>query len=537
MKKPPFLPNIPEQDQTPLVKTLLGIIEQMATCIQQQDEEIALLKDEINILKGEKKRPVFKGSKLDKKTDDKQAPTSSSKRAGSVKKKKTLKLVIHEDKVIKPDEPIPVDSRFKGYRDFVVQDLDIRVHTTRYRLEHWVTPENQSLTGKLPASVNHQHFGAQLIRYVLYQYHHCQTTQPLLREQLREWGIDISSGQINRLLLEDKALFHAEKDSILQAGLTASSYVTVDDSGARHQGKNGYVTHIGNEFFGWFQSTDSKSRVNFLELLRAGQTDYHLNASALAYMQQQSLPHQPFGVLQLHQGRCFGNKEDWFDWLDSVLITKERHRRIATEAALLGSILHHGRCDDLVILSDDAGQFNILIHALCWVHTERLIHKLIPLNETHRQDITRVRGKIWDLYKDLKRYKVHPTKAWAQCLRVRFDAIFSQETSYITLNLALKRIYNNKPELLMVLDRPEIPLHSNGSETDIRDYVKKKKVSGGTRSDEGRRCRDTFATLKKTCRKLDISFWDYLSDRLSIGSQPVALLSDVIYEKALATGY
>jgi len=88
-------------------------------------------------------------------------------------------------------------------------------------------------------------------------------------------------------------------------------------------------------------------------------------------------------------------------------------------------------------------------------------------------------------------------------------------------------------ELLRVLDRPEIPLHTNGSETDIWDYVKKKKVSGGTRSDEGRRCRDTFASLKKTCRKLDISFWDYLADRLSIGSQPVALRMDVICEKPL----
>jgi len=90
--------------------------------------------------------------------------------------------------------------------------------------------------------------------------------------------------------LEDKALFHAEKDEILEAGLTVSSYVTVDDSGARHQGQNGYVIHIGYELFGWFQSTASKSRVNFLELLRVSLTDYHLNASAFAYMKQQSLP-------------------------------------------------------------------------------------------------------------------------------------------------------------------------------------------------------------------------------------------------------
>ena len=103
----------------------------------------------------------------------------------------------------------------------------------------------------------------------------------------------------------------------------------------------------------------------------------------------------------------------------------------------------------------------------------------------------------------------------------RFDTIFNQKTSYETLNQLLKRINRNKQELLVVLQRPEIPLHTNGSETDIRDYVKKKKVSGGTRSDDGRRCRDTFASLKKTCRKLKISFWEFLNDRiLDVNSIP-----------------
>jgi len=72
-------------------------------------------------------------------------------------------------------------------------------------------------------------------------------------------------------------------------------------------------------------------------------------------------------------------------------------------------------------------------------------------------------------------------------------------------NQLLKRIHSNKRKLLLVLQRPGIPLQTHGSETDIRDYVKKRKVSGGTRSDEGRRCCDTFVSLKKTSRKLDIS--------------------------------
>ena len=539
MKKLPSLPDIPEQDQTPIVKALLGLTEQLIERVQQQDEEIALLKDEINILKGEKKRPVFKGSKLDKNTkSNHSSKPSSKKRPGSGKRKKTQKLVIHEDKVIKPDAPLPPGSRFKGYRNFIVQDLNIESHNIRYRLEHWVTPQNESVAGQLPDSLSNQHFGPQLISYILYQYHHCQTTQPLLLEQLREWGIDISCGQINQILLQGQDAFHAEKDDCLQAGLAASSYVTVDDSGARHRGKNGFVTHIGNHLFGWFKSTDSKILINFLELLRAGKTDYYLSDAALDYMKKQSLPEKSFKQLSQLKGESFADKEAWLKLLERLSITNPRHQRFATEGALLGSVLRHGLCDDLAIVSDDAGQFNILLHALCWVHSERLIHKMLPLNEAHRQEIKLIRSQIWDFYAELKQYKDKPGKTQRKILRQRFDEIYTQKTSYATLNRTLKRIHNNKAELLVVLDRPEIPLHTNGSETDIRDYVKKRKVSGGTRSDEGRRCRDTFASLKKTCRKLDISFWHYLTDRLGIGEQAIAPLPNIITERAaLATGY
>ena len=398
MKKLPSLPDIPEQDQTPVVKALLGLTVQLIERVQQRDEEIALLKDEINILKGEKKRPVFKGSKLDKNTEpdtDESSGLVSKKRPGSCKKSKTKKLMIHEDKVIKPDAPVPRGSRFKGYRNFVVQDLKIESHNIRYRLEHWVTPQQESITGQLPPDLNNQHFGPHLISYILYQYHHCQITQPLLLEQLREWGIDISSGQINQILLHEKATFHCEKDQLLQAGLTASSFITVDDSGARHQGKNGFVTQIGNELFGWFQSTGSKSRINFLELLRSGKTDYVLSEAALDYMKKQTLPAQPLKQLNSLKGRSFADKEAWLQLLGNLAITNQRHQRFATEGALLGSVLRHGLCDDLTIVSDDAGQFNILLHALCWVHTERLIHKMLPLNETHRQEIKVIRSHIW----------------------------------------------------------------------------------------------------------------------------------------------
>ena len=131
-------------------------------------------------------------------------------------------------------------------------------------------PDGSYKTAELPQSLKGQHFSPELRVYILHQYHHQGVTQPLLLVQLREWGIDISSGQLNRILTEDKEVFHQEKKNILKSGLSVSDFIQVDDTGARHGGRNGYCTHIGNELFAWFESTGSKSRINFLKLLRQG---------------------------------------------------------------------------------------------------------------------------------------------------------------------------------------------------------------------------------------------------------------------------
>lgn len=519
MKKPFQIPDIPESERTPLVQSLLEIIELMADKLQKQEEEAAHLKDEIRVLKGEKKRPKFQSGKMDKKTLDKEnadksSKAQSSKRAGSQKQSKNAQLTIHEEEIIAP-KLIPAGSRFKGYQDTIIQDIVIKPHTTRYRLERWQTPEGEHLVGRLPGALEGNRFGPTLLSYVLYQHHHCQVTQPLLLEQLREWGISISSGQIDRLLTHNTGRFHEEKNAIVQTGLMISDYITVDDSGARHAGNNGYVTQIGNELFAWFESTDSKSRVNFLQLLRAGELGYRLNQHALSYMKKRKLPTSPLTALTLSSKDHFVDAQAWEQHLDDLGITTVRHRTIATEGALLGVLFKQGLSNDLVIVSDDAGQFDVLLHALCWIHMERLIHTMIPLNDQHRQHIATIRNQVWTLYADLKAYKESPSPAKKHGLKERFDQVFTQKTSYSLLNALLKRIHANKSELLLVLDRPEIPLHTNGSETDIRDYVKKRKVSGGTRSNLGRQCRDTFASIKKTCRKLGVSFWQYLNDRTS----------------------
>ena len=411
--------------------------------------------------------------------------------------------------------------------------LKIELHNVCYRLECWITPEGKLIKGELPDSVE-GHFDATLRSFILQQYNHGHVTQPLIWEELRDFGVDISQGQVSRILTEQKEAFHLEKAGVLCAGLDISSYINVDDTGARHAGKNGYCTHIGNDLFAWFESTASKSRINFLELLRQGHGDYVINAEALEYIQRQSFPQPLLALLATDADQRFETEEDWKKHLDQLGITKDRHVRIATEAALLGSVLHHGFSKELVILSDDAGQFNILLHALCWIHAERTIHKLVPCSEKESQAIEDIRDRIWQLYRDLKAFKEAPDEETKADLEKRFDDLFATQTCSEVLNAALSRIANNKEELLLVLDRPDIPLHNNLSEGDIREYVKKRKISGSTRSDAGRRCRDTFTSLKKTCRKLGLSFWDYLYDRVSKAGK-ITPLPDLIRARARST--
>ena len=516
MKKLPPIPDFPEEEKTPVVQLLFAFIEQQQEVILQQQQEIDNLKSEVARLKKLPSKPNIKASKLPK-DDDNDNPTGHSgggRPKGSPKKTRNKrKRTVHKTTVIEPEQ-ISSGSRFLGYQDYFVQDLIIQPFNTRYRLARYQTPDGNYCIGQLPKSVKGKHFGDTLQSFIIYQYYHQRVTQQLIKKQLTDWNIDISTGQIQNILIHHKKAFHDEKDELLTAGIQNSTYIQVDDTGSRHQGRNGYCTHIGNETFAWFASTPTKSRINFLQLLQGASSYYIINTDALKYMRQEKLPAQPLSLLKICQQQRFHNIKDWLSFLAEQKISNKRHIRIATEGALVGALIAQGFPPDLVIMSDDAGQFDVLLHTLCWIHTDRVFLRLTPLNKTHVKELEWVHTQIWDIFSDLKAYKLNPNQRLKVSIDAHFDELCQTKTSYQSLNLALKRLAKNKKELLLVLNRPDIPIHNNLSENDIREYVIKRKISGTTRSEEGKLCRDTFLSFIKTCFKQGISFWDFIVDRL-----------------------
>src|SRR5882762_6280785 len=455
-RAPDSLECLSHADLIGVVRELIGEVgrlraenEKLGFALKELKAEHQAVKDELARLKNLPPRPPQKPSGMDKATDrggsgsgDKSpAGEKSSRRRGSQLDKLTIGATV----VV--TAKAPAGSRRKGYEEIVVQDLSLSPQVTLYRRERWETPEGERIIAELDPGIVGG-YGPNLHRFVLALHFSGQVTCERIVALLNGMGVRISKRQVVRLLTVKLERFRAEDAAVLKAGLSGA-YVTVDDTGARHAGKSGYTTQIGSSNFTAFRTGPSKSRLAFLSRLCGGMSLWVINDAALDYMKGRDLPQIVIDKFIAHEARAFASSDEWERHLQALALGKVKVLPdpvlIASEAALWGAIHHQGLLQGTVIVSDDAGQFRVGVHALCWVHAERLVHKLIPANDKQRNAVEVAKRMIWWFYRCLKDYKLAPSPEQAELLRSRFDRIFKRaRTGYATLDSLLKRLHRHK---------------------------------------------------------------------------------------------
>lgn len=505
----------------PYVQYLHRRLDQLSEKVETLTIELLETKDQLNKLKGMPSRPKLVASKLDSALPGEEG--SVKKKGWSVKGKRKKKglLKIHHTENIDYMDPLP-GWRRHGYERRIIQDIIVQGYNTEYILQRWRCPNGEIKVAPLPDHSKGTHFGPGLKSYILHQYYECGVTQPLLLSSLHDYGVDISSGQINSILNDGNAPFHDEKEALLSVGKELSEELRTDDTGARHKFKNGFSTCINSDLFTYFKTTGTKSRINFLQILRGNDTRYCINTATLDYLKQVGSSNMKYyeTLRQSYEdGACIFYDESILNvYLQNHGIKADYVVKQIKEGMLIGTLIEQGFNPQTIIHSDGAGQFNVFEHSLCWKHAERPLLNVKTYNKEHERLLGDKKLSYWSLYRSLCEYKKSPCPILAQQLDQAFDTMCTPVNNYASLNVVLQDIQKKKSQLMLVLYRPKTSLHNNDSERDIRELAKRRKISSGTRSENGKMSRDTFLSLKKTCRKLGVSFWEYLNDRFSLNN-------------------
>lgn len=518
-------------------RLLFTIIELQNEKIENLKSENQKLRDENNLLKGEQIGPKINGSK---KNDD-ISSENERKKLNSPKKRKSNsrkdKVEIHNTEILKVDRSIlPEDAVSKGYRYVTIRDIIVKPWNTNYQLEFFYSPsEGKTYTAKLPDGVKGE-FGPRLRTHIYTLYHVANVSEPKIHELLENMCIHISKATISRILTEDNDLFHKEKSEIFQSGLSSTTYQQIDDTGARVNGNNYYTQIICNPYYTAYFTVPNKNRETILDILLCGnEKTYCFNEEAFELMETFNVSKIWIERLSSLKGKIYNKEEmsrkmDCFFSPDRYKITRMR----VLEACSIAS--YHQKTNIPVVntlLSDDAPQFCKLTfhHANCWIHDARNYKTLRPVVPYYQEKLKIFLDRYWNFYGKLSKFRIKPDSKVVEQLDAEFDQLFSTKTGYGKLDERISKTKEKKESLLIVLKMPEIPLHNNAAELAARAKVRKRDVSLQTVTEKGTIANDTFMSIVQTAKKLGVSAYDYILDRVS-NTFEMPSLAQLIREKS-----
>ena len=521
------------------MRALLNLVEKLSADIRVLREENQLLRDEINRLKGEQGKPGTKGNK--EKSGDGRDHSSETERKQARKRHGSSKkgeIKVDRQEVVKVRaEELPADAQFKGYVEVVVQDIVIKTDNVLFRKEKYYSASTRkTYVAGLPEGYEGE-FGPGVKAFGLDMYFEVGASEPKILGFLERIGLMISKGKFSSLLIEGQELFHSESDAVYESGLRSTSYQQTDSTLTRVNGQNQNCNVVCNPFYTVYRTLAHKDRMSMLDVLRNGRPrKFRLNQTALDCLLNVQLAQATRQTLTACCSELEWDEEKFKEHL-AFLFPKLGHqqRKEITDAAAIAA--YRAETEWPVIenlVCDDAPHYNKLTNQimLCWVHEGRPYKKLLPVVPLHRQLLDDFLQRFWNYYRDLLAYKQNPSQAEHTRLEAVFDELFATQTGYDVLDERIAKTRAKKQSLLLVLAFPELPLHNNASELAVRRRVRKRDVSFGPRTEAGKRAWDTFMTLAETTRKLGLSFYAYLHDRIT-GAKTILPLPDLI---ALAAG-
>lgn len=503
---------------------LLQIIEHLREEVEKLKAENQKLRDENNLLKGEQGKPTIRGG--GKQAKDISSEKDRKKRRKKKKRKskaKNHKIIINRIEKCKVDrDELPEDAKFKGYESVIVQEILITTDNVEYKKEVYYSPsEKKTYTGKLPVWVKGE-FGPGVRSLVCTLKHVANMSEPKIMEFFENFGIYISQATISRILTKDQEPFHQEKDDIFRAGLCSTVYQQIDDTGVRVNGENQYSQILCNPYYTAYFTVPHKDRLTVLDILLCGkERTYLFNQEAFCLLEDFKVSKKVIARIKEATEDKIISEDEIQSLLDQIFPNPKKgknNRKRIMEASAIAS--YHQQTEVPVVkvlLSDDAPQFKKITEeqGLCWVHEGRHYKKLDPIVPLHSEQTDDFLTRFWDYYGKLLEYKEQPTSEKVVKLSTEFDELFLTKTNYYALDDRIEKTKAKQEELLKVLKYPELPLHNNESELGARTEKRRQDVSLQTKTEEGTKAKDTFLTITQTAKKLGVSAYEYIHDRIS----------------------
>ncbi len=523
--------------------SVLNLVEEVKQENDQLQKTIQKLRDEVSRLKGEQGQPDIKPSKKKGQRKGQQnnhsSETERRKPKQWKKESKLDKIKIDDERVLHVDKnKLPDDAVSKGYETVVVQDLVIKTNNIRFKKEKYYSPSTgETWIAPMPDGYEGE-FGPHIRTLIRTLYHSSNMSEPKIAEFFFDMGIFISDGQVSNVLIKDNEEWHAEKDEIYRAGMASSHWQHIDDTGTRVDGENQYCHIVGNPLYTAYFTRPRKDRLTVINVLQnLSESQFLFNSHTDQWLKIFNIPKWTRHLIKKwpqHEWLTYKQIEERVA-TDLSRLGKQKKARVLEAAALTA---YHAQTTIPVVealMSDDAPQFKWLgkEQALCWVHDGRHYKKLTPHVTYHQELLATFRGKYWKYYGKLEEYRANPSELNAVQLRLEFDTLFSTTTGYNDLDERIAKTKAKKTELLLPLKYPEMPLHNNPAELGARQRVRKRDVSFGPRTKDGTQAWDTFMTLAETAKKLGVSFYAYIHDRVS-KSYKLPSLADMIRQQSPA---